>query len=411
MDMNQPIFSAPPGYVVDVENPQRTGEAANFWVGTLGMIFAAIFMVIRVFTKTRLAKGFTPDDSKLAQISQNTSEAFCNGIQYLTKTNSSVARSLVQYGRGTLGVHIWELTGHRVNSTMNLISVASIIYCPFLASAKLSLLFFYLRLSHIQWFRLCVYASMFVVVGYNIALVFPLIFACTPFRRNWDVTITEGSCIDRTPLYMATAVLNMATDILLLILPIPMVVKLQMPRAQKAGLICIFGVGSLTCITSAVRLALLFPMLQTIDQTWAIVMPGIWILIEANLIIITGCLPTMRLFFRHVAPRLIGESSLRSRSRKQSSTGYGGGSHHQLELKTIGSRAMNKRFEYVEDDTVSVGSEERTTAGWRGDRDSERGIVVAGNAGGITKTSSVVVESELRKSSSTDLRSSVACLR
>ncbi|KAF7672479.1 hypothetical protein GT037_009510 [Alternaria burnsii] len=396
MDMNQPIFSAPPGYVVDVDNPQRTGEAANFWVGTLGMIVAAIFMVIRVFTKTRLAKGFTPDDSKLAQISQNTFQAFCNGIQHLTKSNSSVARSLgtwhlqcfsiaiqvpilFQYGRGTLGVHIWELTGHRVNSTMNLISVASIIYCPFLASAKLSLLFFYLRLSHIQWFRLCVYASMFLVVGYNIALVFPLIFACTPFRRNWDVTITEGSCIDRTPLYMATAVLNMATDILLLVLPIPMVVKLQMPGVQKAGLICIFGVGSL--------------------------------LIEANLVIVTGCLPTMRLFFRHVAPRLIGESSLRSRNRKQSSTGYGGGSHHQLELKTIGSRAMNKRFEYVEDDAVSVGSEERTTAGWRGDRDSERGIVVAGNAGGITKTSSVVVESELRKSSLTDLRSSVACLR
>ncbi|CAN9245055.1 unnamed protein product [Alternaria alternata] len=262
MDMNQPIFSAPPGYVVDVDDPQRTGEAANFWVGTLGMIVAAIFMVIRVFTKTRLAKGFTPDDIALLV-------AWCFSIAIQVPI-------LFQYGRGTLGVHIWELTGHRVNSTMNLISVASIIYCPFLASAKLSLLFFYLRLSHIQWFRLCVYASMFLVVGYNIALVFPLIFACTPFRRNWDVTITEGSCIDRTPLYMATAVLNMATDILLLILPIPMVVKLQMPRAQKAGLICIFGVGSLTCITSAVRLALLFPMLQTIDQTWAIVMPGIW---------------------------------------------------------------------------------------------------------------------------------------
>ncbi|CAN9310184.1 unnamed protein product [Alternaria sp. RS040] len=401
MDMNQPIFSAPSGYVVDVDNPQRTGEAANFWVGTLGMIVAAIFMVIRVFTKTRLAKGFTPDDSKLAQISQNTFQAFCNGIQHLTKSNSSVARSLVYSASPLPSKSLFcvcpevfinalkpDLTIQKsnmaealsaVNSTMNLISVASIIYCPFLASAKLSLLFFYLRLSHIQWFRLCVYASMFLVVGYNIALVFPLIFACTPFRRNWDVTITEGSCIDRTPLYMATAVLNMATDILLLILPIPMVVKLQMPRVQKAGLICIFGVGSL--------------------------------LIEANLVIVTGCLPTMRLFFRHVAPRLTGESSLRSRSRKQSSTGYGGGSHHQLELKTIGSRAMNKRFEYVEDDTVSVGSEERTTAGWRGDRDSERGIVVAGNAGGITKTSSVVVESELRKGSSTDLRSSVVCLR
>jgi hypothetical protein len=86
---------------------------------------------------------------------------------------------------------------------------------------------------------------MFLVVGYNFALVFPLIFACTPFRRNWDVTITAGSCIDRTPLYMATAVLNMATDLLLLVLPVPMVVGLQMPRAQKLGLMCIFGVGSL----------------------------------------------------------------------------------------------------------------------------------------------------------------------
>lgn len=44
-----------------------------------------------------------------------------------------------------------------------------------------------------------------------------------------------------------------------------------------------------TCITSAVRLALLFPMLQTIDQTWAIVMPGIWMQVfpeSRNLILI-----------------------------------------------------------------------------------------------------------------------------
>jgi hypothetical protein len=125
-----------------------------------------------------------------------------------------------------------------------LITVASILYCPFLACAKFSLLLFYLKLSHLRWFRLCVYANMFLVVSYNIALVFPLIFACTPLRRNWDVMVTEGSCINRTPLYMATAVLNMVTDILLLVLPIPMVVNLQMPRVQKLGLICIFGVGS-----------------------------------------------------------------------------------------------------------------------------------------------------------------------
>jgi hypothetical protein len=85
---------------------------------------------------------------------------------------------------------------------------------------------------------------MFLVVGYNIALMLPLIFACKPFMKTWDVSILEGSCIDRTPVFMATAVMNMVTDILLLVLPVPMVIKLQMPRAQKAGLICAFGIGS-----------------------------------------------------------------------------------------------------------------------------------------------------------------------
>jgi hypothetical protein len=125
-----------------------------------------------------------------------------------------------------------------------LITVASILYCPFLAFAKFSLLFFYLKLSYLRWFRACVYASMFLVVGYNIALLGPLVFPCTPVKRTWDITIIEGSCIDRTPVYMATAVLNMITDIILLVLPIPMVVSLQMPRAQKVGLICAFGIGS-----------------------------------------------------------------------------------------------------------------------------------------------------------------------
>jgi hypothetical protein len=85
---------------------------------------------------------------------------------------------------------------------------------------------------------------MFLFFGYNVALVFPFIFNCTSFLKSYDITIAEGKHINRTPLYMVTAVLNMLTDVLLLILPIQMIVRLQMPRVQKAGLICIFGVGS-----------------------------------------------------------------------------------------------------------------------------------------------------------------------
>jgi len=128
----------------------------------------------------------------------------------------------------------------------------------------------------------------------------------------------------------------------------------------------------------------------------------------------------MRLFFRHVAPHLIGESTLRSsrnrsRGTKQSrSAGHDtDNSQHQSELKTIGSRiAETNGYECVDDDGVSVGSEERMGAGWRCDRDSERGIVVKEDGErGIRKTSSVVIESEVWEGGKGEVRQSVTHAR
>ena len=122
-----------------------------------------------------------------------------------------------------------------------------------------------------------------------------------------DITITTGHCVNKGALYLATAGLNAATDVTLLVLPIPMIAKLHVPLVQKLGLVAMFSIGSLTLITSLVRLSLLPPMVTDLDTTWAISTPAIWICVEANLVIICGCLPILRLFFRHVAPRLIGE--------------------------------------------------------------------------------------------------------
>lgn len=110
--------------------------------------------------------------------------------------------------------------------------------------AKLSLLLFYRRLSPQQWLRWSVYAVMVFITAYSVALMFTLIFACKPLKKNWDITVTEGECLNKAMIYLATAGLNALTDIILLILPIPMIVKLQVPRVQKIGLIIIFCIGS-----------------------------------------------------------------------------------------------------------------------------------------------------------------------
>ncbi|KAI4671176.1 uncharacterized protein J4E88_009209 [Alternaria novae-zelandiae] len=72
-----------------------------------------------------------------------------------------------------------------------------------------------------------------------------LIISCKPFAKNIDVTITEGQCLNKAALYIATGVLNIITDIMVIILPIPMVLRLQMSRERKIMVIGIFSVGSM----------------------------------------------------------------------------------------------------------------------------------------------------------------------
>ena len=83
------------------------------------------------------------------------------------------------------------------------------------------------------------------MVGYTIGIFFSLIFACNPVARSWDITIQTGSCVNRPALYIATAVLGIVTDVVLLVVPLPLVVSLQVSLQQKVGLVLMFAIGSM----------------------------------------------------------------------------------------------------------------------------------------------------------------------
>lgn len=63
-DLEKPIVPTPTGYVVDLENPQRRGEAVIIWVGIVGLVVATILLVIRAYTKVVLVKKVASDDCK-----------------------------------------------------------------------------------------------------------------------------------------------------------------------------------------------------------------------------------------------------------------------------------------------------------------------------------------------------------
>lgn len=110
--------------------------------------------------------------------------------------------------------------------------------------SKLSILFFYLRLSPQAWFRWCTYALISASIIYSLAYVFLNIFPCQPIEAIWDFTIENATCLDPWSAYWALSILNIVMDVCTLLLPVPVVVPLQMEKRQKLSLLLLFATGA-----------------------------------------------------------------------------------------------------------------------------------------------------------------------
>ena len=105
-----------------------------------------------------------------------------------------------------------------------------------------------------------------------------MLFSCNPVAASWDSRLlADAKCIDRPPVYVTQAAFGSVTDFLLLILPIPTLTGLHINRRKKLGLIGLFSIGSITLITSIVRLVLLLPAVASPDQPWDLSGGCVWV--------------------------------------------------------------------------------------------------------------------------------------
>ena len=87
------------------------------------------------------------------------------------------------------------------------------------------------------------YILITIVVASWIAYEVVAVFACSPITYQWDRSSPEGHCIDIETWYKTTAAPNIATDLAIMILPIPTIINLQVSVSQKMGLAVVFFVG------------------------------------------------------------------------------------------------------------------------------------------------------------------------
>jgi hypothetical protein len=109
---------------------------------------------------------------------------------------------------------------------------------------KSSILLLYLRIFVITPFRRVAWVMLALVICWGVGSTFAAIFQCTPVRRVYNNSI-EGHCISNTVVWYANGSFNIASDIVILLMPLFVIRSLKLGRRDKIGLILVFTIGGL----------------------------------------------------------------------------------------------------------------------------------------------------------------------
>ncbi|EEH04319.1 integral membrane protein [Histoplasma capsulatum G186AR] len=168
-----------------------------------------------------------------------------------------------------------------------------IAYKSTLNICKMSILLLYRRIFATRKFQIAVNIVFVFVVLYFIASVAANLLECRPVAKNFDMSI-PGKCINVTAHWLANAISTSSSDIVTLLLPMPVIHRLRLPPRQKYGLMCIFALGIFVCVISVIRMTTIPFGSQAHDRSKGTVNTLMWAMVEANTSIICACLPMLR---------------------------------------------------------------------------------------------------------------------
>ena len=154
-----------------------------------------------------------------------------------------------------------------ITAYAKIVLCSEVIYVVGAALVKCAILLLYRRLfGSNQRFQYVLWAVGAFIIAYSLAEILVVILQCRPVQAAWDMTIESPYCVNIPLGGIIVGAFNAATDVVVLLLPIPMVLRLKMQKKLKAQVIGIFFLGGFVCVGSIYRVAILHK-LSFVDAT------------------------------------------------------------------------------------------------------------------------------------------------
>jgi len=167
-------------------------------------------------------------------------------------------------------------------------------YLASVSLPKLSALFFYLRVFVYRKGRVLAYIVIGLVILNWAVFSITSIFQCRPIAYWWDKTIQGGVCFNLRIYNPAMCVPNIATDVVVLLLPISSLMQLKLPLLKRVALCFIFLTASVGMFASIYRFSVVLTTDPFRDRTWVAVSLIGWSIVESGMYLIAACLPLLR---------------------------------------------------------------------------------------------------------------------
>ncbi|KAE8380758.1 hypothetical protein BDV26DRAFT_279233 [Aspergillus bertholletiae] len=171
--------------------------------------------------------------------------------------------------------------------------VTMVMYGPTAYLTKVSLLWIMTRVfSPFRKAVTFIYIFLGIMLAYYIPAVIVKIRICNPISKFWSPD-QPGSCLDQRAIIMADAVVSVVSDLIILLVPLPLTLGLQLPTKKKMRVMGILGAGGLAVASSIIRLILIVYTGQSEDATMAFMRINMFGNAEIAIGVICACLPAL----------------------------------------------------------------------------------------------------------------------
>ncbi|KAF2202540.1 hypothetical protein GQ43DRAFT_307710 [Delitschia confertaspora ATCC 74209] len=170
-------------------------------------------------------------------------------------------------GVGRHLAYVLETDPHKIAAWAKSLYALEWLYLPAVALPKISILLLYLQIFLDRPARITTYVLICILLANWIAYLVASSLQCLPFAYQWDKSIPGGKCFNQRAFYKTVSGPNIATDVIILVLPLKTVWGLRTSVMRKVGLLIVFLTGSVGIIASCVRMASFFQTEAFEDNT------------------------------------------------------------------------------------------------------------------------------------------------